>query len=277
MTRYLLLAGAALLAGCHTATPVPVQTDAFHNATQLVVVTTPDWDSISGQLRRFVRADAHSQWHADGAATPIVVGKTGLAWGVGLDERAEAAEPHKHEGDGRSPAGIFPVEEAFGFSAADSVPWVHMPYVRLTPTVECVDDTASVHYNAVVDRSKVSRVDWKSSEHMQRVGQYRLGAVIGYNDSPAVKGRLLHLLPHLGRSTHSNGRMHCNGSRRAVAPRRMARSQGQAGRGSAAGCRLRAYGGCMGAAVPFGIQLGMNSSRPPCPSTAARSTSSCKH
>lgn len=66
---------------------------------------------------------------------------------------------------------------------------VHLPYVQLTPTTECVDDTASVHYNTVVDRSKVPRVDWNSAEHMRRVAQYKLGVIVGYNATPPVKSR----------------------------------------------------------------------------------------
>ena len=48
-------------------------------AEQLVVVTTPDWDSTSGSLRRFSRHKAGEAWRAEGPAVPIVVGRTGLA------------------------------------------------------------------------------------------------------------------------------------------------------------------------------------------------------
>src|SRR3954471_22791991 len=74
-------------------------------ARQMVVVTTPHWDSTAGTLQRFERANTRSKWRAVGVAYPIVVGRTGLAWGVGL----EGDGPHKYEGDGRSPAGYFPV------------------------------------------------------------------------------------------------------------------------------------------------------------------------
>ena len=158
-------------------------------ATQLVVVTTPGWDSTAGELRRFARDDTHSQWHRVGEVVPIVVGKTGLAWGVGFDGLSRAGEPHKKEGDGRSPAGVFPIDTAFGFAPPDSVRWIRLPYLQLTSNSECVDDTASVHYNTAVDRSSVSAVDWQSAEHMRKVGQYRLGAIIGYNATPPVRGR----------------------------------------------------------------------------------------
>jgi D-alanyl-D-alanine dipeptidase len=163
------------------------------NATQLVVVTTTGWDSTTGELRRFVRADVHSPWRSAGNAVPIVVGRTGLAWGVEFDRFAAAgtptAGPRKREGDGRSPAGIFPLTTVFGFAPADSMQWVPLPYLPLTPSTECVDDTSSVHYNTVVDRRAVTRVDWQSAEHMRQIAQYRLGVIIGYNATPPVKAR----------------------------------------------------------------------------------------
>lgn len=186
----------ALVVAC-IAAPTPAVTpfanNALGNSTQLVVVTTPGWDSTAGVLRRFTRADVHSSWHADGVAVPIVVGRTGIAWGVGFDHLAGAgtptAGPRKVEGDGRAPAGVFPLDTAFGFAAPDSMSWVKLPYIQLTPSTECVDDTASVHYNAVVDRSATATIDWKSSEHMRKVSQYQLGIIVGYNASPPVKGR----------------------------------------------------------------------------------------
>jgi len=186
---------AALLAACHAA-PLPspaVPLPALDGATQLVVVTTTGWDSTTGELRRFVRDGADAPWRRDGEAVPIVVGRTGLAWGVGFDRYAVPGEatagPRKHEGDGKSPAGVFPLDTAFGFAPADSMSWVRLPYVPLAPTTECVDDTASVHYNTVVDRGAVPRVDWQSAERMREVAQYRIGIIVGYNADPPVPAR----------------------------------------------------------------------------------------
>ena len=176
-------------------------------ATQLLVVTTDDWGATSGEMRRFVRDDARSQWRSDGGVVPIVVGRTGLAWGVGFDRFAEGAEPHKYEGDGKSPAGIFPLGTAFGFAPADSVPWVRLPWLQLVPTTECVDDTASAHYTGVVDRGAVTRVDWRSSERMRGIGVYRLGAVVAYNESPPTRGRGSCVFLHIwgGPRSHTAG------------------------------------------------------------------------
>ena len=191
MTRIGFVATLLFLGACHAATsPAPSSAPPLlDRAEQLVVVTTPDWDSTSGTLRRFVRAKASDEWRADGPATPIVVGRTGLAWGRGFDAQTfDAASPHKHEGDGRSPAGVFPLDTAFGFAPADSAHWVRLPYVQLTPGSDCVDDTLSVHYNTVVDRSAVP-LDWASAEHMKQIAQYRIGVIVGYNAAPPTRGR----------------------------------------------------------------------------------------
>jgi D-alanyl-D-alanine dipeptidase len=175
-----------LIAACRVAPASPAsEPPPLNHATQLVVVTTAGWDSTTGELRRFVRDNVHAPWRRDGGVVAIVVGRTGLAWGVGFDRDG----PRKREGDGRSPAGIFTLDTAFGFAPADSVRWVHLPYLPLTANTECVDDTASTHYNAVVERNAVAHVDWQSSEHMRQVMQYRLGIIVGYNSAPPVKAR----------------------------------------------------------------------------------------
>ena len=159
-------------------------------AQQIVVVTTPDWDSTSGTMRRFERVAGSSTWSPVGAPTAIVTGRTGLAWGVGFDDVGDsAAAPHKHEGDGRSPAGVFPLDTLFGYDNPLDPAALRMPYVTLTGASDCVDDERSLHYNTVVSRDAVPRIDWNSAEHMRSIGQYRIGVIVGYNAAPPIPGR----------------------------------------------------------------------------------------
>jgi D-alanyl-D-alanine dipeptidase len=175
-------------------------------AEQLVVVTTPGWSSTTGTMRRFERSTPASEWRSIDAPTPLVVGRTGIAWGVGFDD-ISADGPHKHEGDGKAPAGVFALDTAFGFAPVESMRDVKLPYVQLLPTTDCVDDTSSVHYNTVVDRAAVPRVDWNSAEHMREVSQYKIGVIVGYNASPPVKARGSCIFLHIwsGPESHTAG------------------------------------------------------------------------
>jgi D-alanyl-D-alanine dipeptidase len=168
--------------------PVPAAASARDEMQQLVVVTTPAWDSISGTMRRFTRMRPSMAWRAAGPPVRVVVGGTGLAWGADTLGRF-GGDPRKREGDGRAPAGMFPLDTVFGFAPASAVSWVRLPYRELRDGTECVDDSASAHYNTVVDRGVVPAVDWTSAEHMRRIDQYRLGVIVGYNASPIRRGR----------------------------------------------------------------------------------------
>lgn len=90
--------------------------------------------------------------------------------------------PIKHEGDGRSPAGVLGLPTAFGYAPADQVRWIKLPYIQCTDAIECVDDAKSTHYNQVLDNSTVAKRDWNSSEHMHRKDVlYRWGVVVDHN------------------------------------------------------------------------------------------------
>ncbi|MEP7001130.1 MAG: hypothetical protein ABI969_11670 [bacterium] len=161
---------------------------ALTRAQQLVVVITPDWNVTTGTLRRFTRESATAPWQSAAPSVSVVIGRTGLAWA----EQALASavtQPVKHEGDGRSPAGAFPLDTAFGFAPRAELSWLRLPYAALQPGSDCVDDEASAYYNTVVDRSTVPRIDWNSAEHMRQIGQYRLGVIVGYNAAPPTPGR----------------------------------------------------------------------------------------
>ena len=158
---------------------------ALMQSTQMIVVTTPDWNAVEGTLQRYQRGTPREPWRRAGEPIAIVVGKNGMGWGIGViatdDPKVRlASDPVKKEGDGRSPAGIFALGTAFGDSA-QPLPGLKTPYLQLTPSIECVDDSSSKYYNRVVDRSAVVP-DWKSSEHMRNVGEaYRWGIVVGHN------------------------------------------------------------------------------------------------
>jgi L,D-peptidoglycan transpeptidase YkuD (ErfK/YbiS/YcfS/YnhG family) len=157
-------------------------TDPLKTSRQCLVVVAPDWNAKSGLLRAFERTSSRDDWQSHGPAIPVVLGKKGLAWGRGLS--AGGTGPSKIEGDNKAPAGIFGLGPAFGYAPRSAARWIKLAYFPLTKESEGVDDPHSRHYNQLVNRSEVARVDWKSSEQMLRNDDlYKWGVVVAHNSA----------------------------------------------------------------------------------------------
>jgi L,D-peptidoglycan transpeptidase YkuD (ErfK/YbiS/YcfS/YnhG family) len=200
----------AMAGGCAPAASTGVEPGAvavpavLADARQLLVVTTPGWDAVAGELRRYERTSTDGGWTAVGTPVGIVVGKNGTAWDPALPPSIPG--PVKREGDGRAPAGAFALGTAFGLAAPAEAAWLRLPYVQEIATLECVDDPGSTHYNRLVDRASIATVDWKSSEKMAQVGEaYRWGVVVEYNTALPTPGQgsciFLHVSPTPGNGT----------------------------------------------------------------------------
>lgn len=133
---------------------------------QLLIVITPEWNAVQGQMLLFESAWVKS--------FPIVVGKNGMAWGIGKHSKQPGLQ--KSEGDEKSPAGIFALGPAFGKPHPTK-----MDYFPITSDMEAVDDPCSQFYNQIVKRSEVAHPDWNSSERMADIDLYDLGLVIQHN------------------------------------------------------------------------------------------------
>jgi L,D-peptidoglycan transpeptidase YkuD (ErfK/YbiS/YcfS/YnhG family) len=176
----------ALFVSAQVKTPIPTPKKVpFTESLQAIIVTTPDWPATQGKARLFERKDQRSKWTPVADAFPIVVGRSGLAWS--RDTAPEKATEFKAEGDGKAPAGMFPLTFAFGPGVKPEA--VTIPYIRLEQNTECVDDSNSSHYNTIIDRMKVGNLDWNSSEKMLAVGaEYELGVFVAHNSYPVRKG-----------------------------------------------------------------------------------------
>lgn len=173
---------------------------------QLVLIITPDWNTVDGQLWRFARNSTQESWQQVEPAIPVVVGRNGMAWGSGLHSPQSGNGPVKQEGDGRSPAGSFRLSSAFGYAATAEAGKIQLPYTHLTGTIECVDDATSAHYNTIVDRNAINKPDWNSSEKMrEQKDYYRWGVVVAHNAAPVTKSAgsciFLHIWNHAGSGT----------------------------------------------------------------------------
>jgi D-alanyl-D-alanine dipeptidase len=175
------LASGLALAQARTRAPA-TQGPTLESARQILLVVTDDWSAIGGTLRRFERPASGDEWTEVGSSVPVVVGRSGLAWGRGV--RTEpGGGPVKREGDGKAPAGAYRLGLAFG-SAHQQPPSWKVPYVSLGDNLECVDDAASAQYNRLVSKSQIGVADWKSSERMWEQPLYKWGLVVEHNTAP---------------------------------------------------------------------------------------------
>jgi len=151
---------------------------------QLIVVLSPELNSTSGLLQRYEKEDI---WQKIGEAVHVTLGRSGLGWeGV--------RQPQKHEGDGRSPAGVFEISSTFGYASESNV---SMPYFYADKSLICVDDVNDRFYNKMTLLNPPTPP--KSFENMRRSDDlYRHGAVIEYNRL-AEKGRGSCIFFHLNR------------------------------------------------------------------------------
>jgi len=154
------------------------------NSDQLLLTVSDDWNATVGKLHIYKRVDGH--WHQTLAPIPVNLGRTGLAWGIGLhpDSTGGEADPHKREGDGKAPAGIFRLGDAFGYPPELTT---GLGYQPMRESHYCIDVPGSPFYNQTVDAEDVgeSAVEG-SSEGMRRDihygdQQYKKGIFVEHN------------------------------------------------------------------------------------------------
>ncbi len=170
-----MLALLALLA----ASPLPAE------SRQMVLSISQDWSATTARVRTYERVPG-APWKPVGEAVTASLGRTGLAWGRGLHPESVVG-PAKKEGDGKSPAGIFELRLATGYTKT-ALPGTRLVYREATETLRCVDDVKSRYYNRLVDEAAVVK-DWASAEDMRRPDAlYRLVVWVGHNDAPVEPG-----------------------------------------------------------------------------------------
>lgn len=176
----LLLAAVLCFTGCAISSTQPTARNLpWSNSRQLVLVIIPDWNADHGRLRTYTREGG--QWRAANTTQAVTIGHAGAAWGLGLNA-THGDGPIKHEGDGRSAAGVFRVGDAFGYdSRADT----GLAYRAMQASDYCIDVDGSPSYNRIVDANTVdakgSTEPMRRDLHLNGDQRYRLGFVIEHN------------------------------------------------------------------------------------------------
>lgn len=195
-TVFVLACCAASAIASEGAAPEPP----LHGSTQLVVVTSEDWDSSEGELQAWARTA--EGWRRHGAPFVVALGRSGSAWGIGLHPQGNEG-PQKREGDGRSPAGIFALGTAFGYAShADT----RLHWQPMRETSYCMDVADSPYYNRIVDAEQVGAEAVAGSTEPMRLDlhgdgdvRYQQGFVIEHNPRN-VAGQGSCIFAHLWRT-----------------------------------------------------------------------------
>lgn len=164
---------------------------------QVLLVTSPDWKSFRGTLQLYVRQDP--TWRSESGAILVTLGRTGMGWGVGCFRLESQGSPEKVEGDGRSPAGIFDLGEAFGYSRRPP-PGCRMPYRVATEHDYFVDDPNAKEYNSWVrlGPGDLPQKRWRSFEKMKLDSDaYELGIIVKHNMNPVIPRKGSAIFLHL--------------------------------------------------------------------------------
>ena len=111
-----------------------------------------------------------------------------------VGKNAVASVGGKKEGDLKTPAGLYPIGEAFGTRPLA----LKMDYKYITADDKFIDDVNHKYYNSWVSGS----TDAKSYESML-IESYTYGAVINYNMNPTIAGAGSAIFIHLWRSSNS--------------------------------------------------------------------------
>jgi L,D-peptidoglycan transpeptidase YkuD (ErfK/YbiS/YcfS/YnhG family) len=160
--------------------PLPAAEPSLDASRQCILVLAEDWTSSSGTLRLLERAAPAQPWNVARGPFPVLLGRHGLAPGGAVPHAP--AGLHKHEGDGRSPAGVFALGTAFAFAPHTT----RMPFLLVKPDTVAVDDARSRYYTQIVEISAVPQPDWRSAERMRAIPHYRLGIAVEYNTTARV-------------------------------------------------------------------------------------------
>ncbi len=174
----ILTFGLLLLTACKSTADIEIP----KTTKQILFVTTEDWSSKNGTLQRYEKEN--SKWHKVGKSISIILGRNGLAWGRGLHKIPKDTKYIKREGDGKAPAGLFSLNNGFGYAPLK----IDFPYSVYKRSDHCVDDSNSKWYNRIIDSTKVKR-DYKSFEHMRlNNNQYEYGIVVNHNPNAIKMG-----------------------------------------------------------------------------------------
>lgn len=119
----------------------------------------------------------------------------GLSFRCALGKGGVKPADEKSEGDGASPAGVWPVRRVWYRADKGPVPETTLPLIALKPSDGWCDDPSHPAYNRYVPLPFQARHEklWRQDD------VYNIIVELGYNDHPSVAGRGSAIFMHLAR------------------------------------------------------------------------------
>ncbi len=158
---------------------------------QVIIGVADGWNAQRALLYLFQRRGPQAPWQAATPAPwPVLLGRSGLAWGNGAVPvpHGQAGISSKREKDWRAPAGLFQIGKLYGYAPAAprNASW---PYHQVTARDCWIDDPQHPSYNRHLLIDPNNPPPWYEKQRM-RLGDsaYRWMLEIRHNSSPPIPG-----------------------------------------------------------------------------------------
>ncbi|CAF0698441.1 L,D-transpeptidase family protein [Candidatus Methylacidithermus pantelleriae] len=169
---------------------------------QLVLVLAPSWDSSSAVAQRFEQDTRSREWKAVGEPFPVLLGKHGLAWGIGLHPPQPGLQ--KTEKDKRAPAGRFRIGILLSEDPSPP-PGCRWPYYhQVTARDAWIDDPKLPFYNHLYTLPPGTKPPpWFRKERMKlHDPAYHWLLLIEHNYPNSIPGKGSAIFFHIRRGPH---------------------------------------------------------------------------
>ena len=131
--------------------------------TQAVVGITDGWNNSHVSLGLYQKING--RWIVQGEFWKGRLGSKGCAWGLGVSPIM--GKTLKKEGDGRAPAGIFPIGSAYGYAKAIKKQRT-LKYFQVTHRDLWVEDVQSDLYNRHIKLTHDPSSTWEKKQQMRQ-------------------------------------------------------------------------------------------------------------
>jgi len=158
---------------------------------QILLGIAPDWNSSKVQLALFER-DEKGKWQQLTETSSARLGRAGLVWGLGYHRNPPHARI-KREGDGRSPAGVFPIGGLWTYTNKTLSHHPNLETHKISPADLWVSDIRYPKlYNRHLRLSHPAQTAWEKNEQMrQNDPAHSIKLLIGHNTKDIKNGPVL--------------------------------------------------------------------------------------